>query len=195
MERTVTIGNVEFDVSIFTEPFACNVAWCKGACCTIPDCYGAPLEEDELPVIEGILPQIFPLLSERAQQTVRQRGIAERAPNGEWVTTTVEGKECVFVCTEEGIAFCAFHRAWLMGAIEFPKPLSCHLFPLRRRASGFYYERYPECSAAVEYGRRTGSHVYDVARRALQRCLGDEVVQAADAMSMLIVQSEGLCRS
>lgn len=195
MERTIPIADVEFDVNIFTEPFACNVAWCKGACCTIPDCYGAPLEDSELPVIQSVLPQILPLLSDRARQTIHQHGIAERAPNGEWVTMTIEGKECVFACIKDGIALCAFHRAWEMGIIEFPKPLSCHLFPLRRRGGKFYYERYPECSPAVEYGRQTGSRVYDMVRQALQRCLNDEVVRAADAMSMLIIRSEELCRS
>jgi hypothetical protein len=197
MERTQTIGDVEVDIEIFTEPFACDVAQCKGACCTIPDCYGAPLDEGEYEQIQRLLPTVLPLLSESAQATIAQSGFAERAPAGEWTTMTVNGRECVFAIIEDGIASCAFHRLWEAGMSDFPKPMSCHLFPIRRRSDtgALYYERYAECSTARTHGRQLGQSVYEAVRPALQRAYGDGWLVEADAASMSITRSEELWRS
>ncbi|MCS7000665.1 MAG: DUF3109 family protein [Bacteroidota bacterium] len=178
----ISIGDVRVAMELFTEPFACNVVECKGACCTIPGCYGAPLDDEELPMIEQALPYVLPLLSPQSQAVIAQHGFAERAPNGQWVTMTLDGRECVFAIVEQGIASCAFHRAYQAGWIGFIKPLSCHLFPVRQREQGrlLIYERYSECAPAVQQGKRIGSTVYSSVRAALRRAYGDRWLAAAD---------------
>ncbi|GIV54745.1 MAG: hypothetical protein KatS3mg039_1263 [Candidatus Kapaibacterium sp.] len=196
MSRAVSIGDIELDVEIFTEPFACELTQCCGACCTIPGCYGAPLQDSELPVIEELLPRILPLLSPQAHKVIAERGFAERDPTGEWVTATVNDRECVFALVEEGIAYCAFHRLWSAGESAFPKPLSCHLFPIRQMPSGrLFYERYHECAPAAEQGRRTNTTVYRAVRDALRRVYGSAWITSADRMEMSIIGTDQQCQS
>ncbi len=195
MSRTLCIDDVEFDVEIFTEPFACDLEQCRGACCTIPGCYGAPLDERELPEIAAVLPKILPLLSLSAQAVIARHGFAEQSPSGEWVTATVSGRECVFSVVVDGIAQCAFHRAWLAGESTIPKPLSCHLFPIRRGGNGqLYYERYHECAPAIEHGLRTGTTVYRAVRDALVRAYGRAWIDRTDRMEMLYTGTEEQCQ-
>jgi len=196
MEHTVTIGMHAVDLEIFTEPFACDVAQCKGACCTIPNCYGAPLDEHEIAVIEQVLPTIAPMLSPAARAIIATEGFAERTPSGEWVTTTVGGSECVFALVNDGIARCAFQSAWERGEIDFPKPLSCHLFPVRKTKSGaLHVERYPECNIAKRVGTQRGQTVYHTVRNALERAFGVDWIVCADALSMSIHGAEEPCPS
>ena len=42
---------------IFAESFVCNLTKCKGVCCVDGDT-GAPLDKDELPILEEIFPKI-----------------------------------------------------------------------------------------------------------------------------------------
>ncbi|GIV50366.1 MAG: hypothetical protein KatS3mg038_0887 [Candidatus Kapaibacterium sp.] len=196
MERMITIGQHAVDIEIFTEPFACDIVQCKGACCTIPDCFGAPLEQEEIAAIERVLPRVLPMLSDAARAVIATHGIAEQTPSGQWVTTTVDGRECVFAIVRDGIARCALHRAWEQGESDFPKPLSCHLFPVRQTTSGaFVYERYSECHAAQQLGKRRGQTVYGAVRQALERAFGAEWIAEADAVSMSITGAEERCRN
>jgi hypothetical protein len=42
---------------VFAESFVCNLTKCKGACCVDGDT-GAPLDKDELPILDEIFPKI-----------------------------------------------------------------------------------------------------------------------------------------
>lgn len=196
MSRAIAIDDIEVDLEIFTEPFACDLTQCRGACCTIPECYGAPLEEHERAAIEEVLPTVLPMLSPQAQSVIAERGFAEKDPQGQWVTATVDYRECVFAVMTDGIAYCAFHRAWSMGMIPFPKPISCHLFPIRRTPSGtLYYERFPECRIATAHGRLVGSNVYRAVRTALERVYGPAWIDRADRVDMSITAAGVPCQS
>ncbi|MCX7930188.1 MAG: DUF3109 family protein [Chlorobi bacterium] len=196
MEHTFTVGDVEIAAEIFTEPFACDLTQCKGACCTIPGCYGAPLSTDERARIERLLPTIVELLSPQAQQVIASVGVAERGPNGQWFTATVGDRECIFTIIRDGMAQCAFHRAWLEGKSDFLKPLSCQLFPVRLDDAGrLRYERYPECRPAIKHGQCIGQTVYDTVRPALVRAFGHQWVGYADALSLSTTEAEEKCQN
>lgn len=190
-----TIDHVHVPLEIFTAPFACNVEQCKGACCTIPDCYGAPLEPSEIDAIESVLPHVEPLLSSQAREVIAESGWYERAPNGTLVTATVGRNECVFAVLDSGIARCALQIAYERGWSNVHKPLSCHLFPVRRLRNGrvLSYDRYPECRSAVKYGAQTGSTVFSTVRAALERAYGTEWVDSADRLCMSITGVEEPC--
>jgi len=50
--------------------FACDLARCKGACCTMPGSRGAPLREEELEEIEKAYPSVRKYLSFRHKDTI-----------------------------------------------------------------------------------------------------------------------------
>ncbi len=169
------VGEVLLDRSLAGVPFACDVERCGGACCTVPGVEGAPLAEDELPLLQEVLPVVLPLLSADAQEVIRKHGaVLERS--GSLYTRCVGEGPCVFVVWEQGIARCALQKAYEAGLTRWCKPLSCLLFPLRLRRHGeqrtVVFEPFPECAPAYEHGRRLGMTVLDMAREGLERAFG-----------------------
>lgn len=156
-------------------PFACNLGACHGACCVQGES-GAPLAADERATLEAVLPRVRKYLRPEALAVIDQRGVWEEVEPGDYATTCVEGAECVFVTYEGPVAKCAVHKAYLAGRIDFPKPLSCHLFPVRAERIGDYevlnYEQVSLCDAARAFGRRRKVQLIDTLREALIRKFG-----------------------
>jgi hypothetical protein len=77
---------------------------------------------------------------------------------------------------ENGIARCSFQTAFDEGHLSWPKPISCHLFPVRVRDAGLPYVRYEqieECRAGRETGQRLGLPLRDFLKDALVRKYGE----------------------
>ena len=55
--------------------FLCDLSHCKGECCVEGDS-GAPLEEEELPKLQEVLPIIWDDLSPEAQAIIQKQGVA-----------------------------------------------------------------------------------------------------------------------
>jgi len=92
--------------------FACNTATCKGACCTLAGGQGAPLLDEELEQIEHSFPLIKSYLPQAHLDTIEQFGLFEGEPKA-YTTMCFNNRACVFVLYEEGIARCAFEKAFL----------------------------------------------------------------------------------
>jgi len=166
--------NVETLFSVIR--FECNLEACRGACCTMPGAYGAPLRSEELPMIEAILPKVEKYLPARHREEVRRRGFAQ-GPEHHQTTVCVDNGACVFVSFDNGIARCAFETAYIAGEIDWRKPLSCHLFPLREQPGavpGLRFEWIPECQPAIVRGEERGTALIEFLRDALVRHLGDD---------------------
>ena len=79
---------------------------------------------------------------------------------------------------ELGIAKCGIEEAHQAGLIDFKKPISCHLYPVRVRKEhllGFEVLEYHEwdiCSAACELGQKEQIPVYQFVKSALIRKYG-----------------------
>ena len=149
---------VSFDV--LTESFSCDLAHCKGECCIEGDA-GAPVTPDEIAQIEELLPTIWEDLSIEARKVINSQGVAYTDPEGELVTSIVNGKDCVFTCYgDDGCCYCAIEKAHRNGLCKFKKPVSCHLYPIRVKRIGDYYglnyDRWDVCRAAVLKGRKDG---------------------------------------
>ncbi len=112
--------------------FACNLSVCKGACCTLAGGTGAPLLDDELEQIENAFPLVKSLLPKEHLEFIKQFGLYE-GESGFYTTMCFNNRACVFVFYEEGIARCAFEKAFKAGKLKWRKPISCHLFPIRVR--------------------------------------------------------------
>lgn len=165
---------VSFDV--ITKEFCCDLKKCKGACCIEGDA-GAPVTADEIAEIEQLLPVIRQGLSEQALKVIDAQGVAYPDPEGELVTSIVNGKDCVFtVYGEDGCCYCAIEKAWREGKCSFMKPVSCHLYPIRVKRLGQFwglnYDRWDVCQAAAIKGHREGIPVYRYLKEPLIRRFG-----------------------
>lgn len=162
-------------------PFCCNLHACHGACCVEGDS-GAPLESEERTYIEAALPVVRSSLRPEALRVIEKDGVWEELGDGSYATTCVDGAECVFVSYDGPVAKCALQQAYEQGRIEFPKPISCHLYPVRIERLGdldaLNYERITLCSPAVRKGRRSGVALYEFLREPLVRKYGEAWYEA-----------------
>ena len=171
------IDGVLVSEEILREPFACSILHCKGACCEEGD-LGAPLEESELALIQHYLDQIKPYLPTKALDAIERLGFYERAPDGEPVTQTLEGRACVFAKKDDqGHWQCGIEQAWKDGQTTFRKPISCHLYPIRispLRGGGeaLNYDRWDICQPACDTRNNGGTRMYEFLRVALERKYG-----------------------
>jgi hypothetical protein len=69
-------------------------------------------------------------LPEEHIQEIEELGFMP-SKSDEPMTQTVNRKACVFVYFDGDIAKCAIEKAYFNQEVDFRKPLSCHLFPVR----------------------------------------------------------------
>ena len=163
---------------ILEKEFVCNLSACKGACCVDGDA-GAPLEKDELPIIEEILPILKKYLRKEGLEAIEKHGPYTTNELGEHETTLVDGADCAYVIYDEKkVALCGIEEAYNQGEIAFKKPVSCHLYPVRiRQYSEFAavnYDRWEICDDACSLGKELGVPVYKFVKQALVRKFGEQ---------------------
>lgn len=176
---------------VFEENFVCNLERCKGACCVEGDA-GAPLEKTELKVLEEIYPLVKPYMTPEGIRTVEESGTWVKDADGDYTTPCVGGnQECAYVIWDNGISKCAIEKAYLDGKIQWKKPVSCHLYPIRVTAypefDVLHYDRWHICSPGCAFGNELKVPVYKFLKEPLIRKYGEEwynqIEQAADLLS------------
>ncbi len=155
--------------------FCCDLEKCKGACCVEGDA-GAPLEEEEISWLEDHIDSIRPYMLAGGIEEVERTGVFDYDAEGRFVTPLVNGRECAFVFFENGIARCAIEQAHTEGRIPFPKPVSCHLYPVRISMVGdqeaVNYHKWHICKDALANGHRKHMPLYQFLDSALIRKFG-----------------------
>jgi hypothetical protein len=119
---------------------------------------------------------------------VEAKGVSYLDKELEPATTLVNGAECAFVFFDNsGIAKCAIEKAQREGIIDFPKPISCHLYPIRTKKFQDYtalnYEKWDICSAACQLGDELKVPVYRFLKDALVRRFGEDFYVKLDDMA------------
>lgn len=172
----IKVGDCLVSEDLIDKNFSCNVAACKGACCIEGDS-GAPLEKEEINLIKERLEKIKPFMDQTGLQTLAEHSFYEFDDFHELVTTCKPNKECVFVTRENGILQCAIEKANEANKFDFPKPISCHLYPVRVAKYGEYYalnyHRWSICADACVKGDKEQIKVYQFAKTALERKFGE----------------------
>lgn len=158
--------------------FVCNLEACKGACCVEGD-LGAPLEPDELQILETEYEAIKPFLTEAGREAIAAQGLYIKDWEGDYSTTTINDRECAYALYDErGILKCGIEQAYLAGATSFKKPISCHLYPIRiTKYDGFEalnYDRWGICNPACAHGANLGVRVYQFLKEPLIRKYGED---------------------
>ena len=172
--------------ALVEEFFICNLDACKGACCWEGDS-GAPLEDAELPVLRSIYELVKPFLSPAGIAAIEKQGAyAWFEEAGEWGTPLIDNGPCAYMIMENGKAACGIEKAWKAGAIDFQKPISCHLYPIRIEkfeafgSEALNYDRWEICSAACTLGEKEQVPVYVFLKDALERKYGAEFYEELD---------------
>lgn len=167
---------------IFSEEFVCNLSKCKGACCVEGD-VGAPLDKNETLILDRIFDQIKPYLRPEGVKSIEEQGTWVLDPSdNDYVTPMVEGRECAYVIFDDkGITKCGIEKAYEDGAVDWQKPISCHLYPIRvdeyRTFTALNYHKWEICSDACTLGRELKVPIYKFVKTPLIRKYGEEWYQ------------------
>lgn len=175
-KKFITVDEALVNTDVLTSKFHCDLAKCKGACCTIDGPNGAPLLEEELPLMEENIEAVKQYLPEEHLELINKKGW-HRRNIGELYTNVYKDRACVFVYYEGEIAKCAFERAFFEGRCSFRKPVSCHLFPIRISNFGgevVRYEKSDVCKPAVENGKLLGTDLTEFCKEAIVRYYGEK---------------------
>jgi len=156
--------------------FTCDLGKCHGDCCVEGDA-GAPLEEEEISILEDYLDEIKPYMTPEGLAVVEKEGVFDYDFDGEYVTPLVEDRECAFVYIENGTSYCAIEKAWKEGKLPFQKPISCHLYPVRLSKLTDHiavnYDHWDICNVALLKGKENQVPVYKFLKEPLIRKFGN----------------------
>ncbi|MEM9389246.1 MAG: DUF3109 family protein [Bacteroidota bacterium] len=174
----IELGKTILSDDIKEQFFVCNLKKCKGACCVEGD-LGAPLEESELPILEDIYDQVKPYLTSEGNNAIENQGAYILDDDKEYSTPTIGGKECAYaVYDKKGILKCGIEQAYLDGKIDFKKPISCHLYPIRATKYSEFealnYDRWDICSPACDLGSSLNVPIYKFLKEPLIRKYGQQ---------------------
>lgn len=157
--------------------FCCNLAACKGACCVEGDA-GAPLDAEEISILDDSIDFIKPFMLKKGREVIEQNGVFDYDAESNFVTPLVNDRECAFVYFKNNIAYCAIEKAWLDKKIDFQKPISCHLYPVRlstvNNMTAINYHEWSICKPAVKKGKDLGLPLYQFLKDSLIRKFGEE---------------------
>ncbi|HEY9169831.1 MAG TPA: DUF3109 family protein [Lutibacter sp.] len=171
------LGKTIVSEEIIEKDFVCNLSACKGKCCVDGEA-GAPLDEDELKILMDIYPKVKPFLRPEGIEAIEAQGLFTM-DEGEYETTLIDGKDCAYAIYDaNNIVKCGIEEAYNQGAIDWKKPISCHLYPIRitdyREFSAVNYHKWPICDDACTLGKELQVPVYKFVKDALIRKFGKE---------------------
>ena len=173
----IAIKNTLVSENLVEKKFVCDLNACKGACCVQGES-GAPLDKEETDILEKIYAQVKPFMTEKGIKAVEKQGKYIVDSDNDYVTPLVgKEKECAYVFFDEkGITKCAIEQAWLQKKIDWQKPISCHLYPVRITAHKHYdavnYHKWDICKPACACGKELKVPVYKFVKSALIRKYG-----------------------
>lgn len=177
MTAMIQIGDKIVSRDLFDQHFICHLQKCEGNCCVFGDS-GAPLEEDEVLILDQHIEAIKPFMRAEGIREVNDQGSWMIDRDGDKVTPLVDREECAYVIFEDGIAWCAIERAFNAGSVPLQKPVSCHLYPIRvkRLNSGvaLNYHRWSICEPARILGEKENMPVFRFLKEPITRVYGSD---------------------
>jgi len=186
----IQVENALLSEDLFSERFLCDLMACKGACCVEGDS-GAPLEPDEVGILEDALDDIKPYMRQEGVDRVEEVGVFTVDVDGEYVTPLVNGEECAFVSFDKnGTAKCSIEQAHREGKTDFKKPISCHLYPIRlskiNDLVALNYHHWPICDPARSCGAKLDLKVFRFLKEPLIRKFGEGFFQQLTEVDKLL---------
>jgi hypothetical protein len=188
----IIIDNKQISDDVVETQFVCDLAKCKGGCCEDGDA-GAPLDDEELEIINEMYEKIKPYLTEASVKEIEQKGKYVYDREFGWVTPTLKSDNeiCVYAIREKsGMIKCAFERAYYDGIIPWKKPISCHLYPITVKKGKYgdyemlnYEPREKLCSPGCALGEKLKVPTYEFLKEPLIRKYGQEFYDALEKVA------------
>ncbi|MEC4115624.1 DUF3109 family protein [Myroides phaeus] len=171
------IGKTIVSEDVLEKEFVCNLSACKGECCIDGDA-GAPVEKGEVDILNKVYEHVKPFLRPEGIEAIEAQGTSIIGEDGELETPLIEGGECAYVIYENEMALCGIEKAYNEGLIDWKKPISCHLYPIRiKEFSSFEavnYHKWHICGDACTLGQELGVPVYKFLKDPLIRKYGED---------------------
>lgn len=173
----IKVGDVLVSDDVKAVEFVCHLEMCKGACCVEGE-LGAPLDEDELPVMHDIQAAVDPYLTKEGREAIKEQGPYILDEDGDYSTPTIGGKECAYAHYDaKGVLKCGIEQAYLDGKVGFRKPISCHLYPIRitkkKDFEAVNYHKWGICKHACTLGQSLQVPLYKFLKDPLIRKYGE----------------------
>ena len=185
----IAIDNKLISDEVIEEQFVCDLTKCKGGCCEDGDA-GAPMEKWELEKLKEQYDTIKPYMTKEGIAEIDRQGLYIYDKEFGWVTPTINGAICAYgYRDQQGIIKCSIEQAYNDGKVDWKKPLSCHLFPIKikksRRDPDIEYVNYEPredlCKAACSLGKKLKVPVYVFLKESLIRKYGEEFYETLAA--------------
>lgn len=183
----IVIDDVILSDDIRKREFVCNLNKCKGACCVQGD-GGAPLSDEEVEILPKIYNQVKEYMTPEGIETVERLGYVVQEDDEDYLSTPLRASDtaCAYVnFSDDGITFCAIEKAFLAGKIDFQKPVSCHLYPIRvqeyEEFTAVNYHQWEICDPACSFGMELGVPLYKFVKTPLIRRFGEDFYNALEA--------------
>lgn len=163
---------------LYERKFVCDLSACKGACCIEGDS-GAPLEEEECSKLDDVYDQVKPYMRPEGIAEIEKNGTYVMDVDGDLVTPLVNNRECAYVFFgEDGGTRCAIEAAHRDGKIDWKKPISCELFPVRIKEyptfTAVNVQFLDICSCACDLGKKLEIPVYKFLKEPLIKKFGPD---------------------
>lgn len=171
------VGNAIVSDEILENEFVCNLSACKGQCCVDGDA-GAPLDKEETAILDQIYDKVKPYLRQEGIASIENQGKWIIGEDGDYETPLVNGSECAYVIFDGKTALCAIEQAYNEGVVDYKKPISCHLYPIRIKEysqfSAVNYHHWHICDDACSLGKELEVPVYKFLKGPLIRKFGED---------------------
>ena len=189
----IEVGGHLVSEELIKENFICHLEKCKGACCIEGDA-GAPLLESEIQILADIYPDVKPYMTTKGIEIIETYGTSVKDLDDDLTIPCVDGnKECAYVTWENGITKCAIEKAYEDGKVNWKKPISCHLYPIRLTTypefDMLHYDRWSICSSACSFGDQHQVKVYQFLKEPLIRKYGEAWYQELEENAKAFNQS------
>lgn len=170
------LGKTIVSEDILEKDFVCNLTACKGACCVDGDA-GAPLSAEETKILEAIYPKIKSYLRPEGVEAIERLGSWVVGTEQDLETPLIDNNDCAYVIFDGQTALCGIEQAYNEGIIDWKKPVSCHLYPIRIKDftefAAVNYDRWDICDPACTLGNELQVPVYKFVKEALIRRFGE----------------------
>lgn len=165
-------------LDLLEKHFVCDLNACKGACCVKGDA-GAPLTDNEINLLEDIIEDILPHLDEEGKAVIAEKGVFEIDVDGDRGTSLLSNGRCAYaLIDDDGMVSCGIEKAEKAGDINFKKPISCHLYPVRiteyKEYDAVNYNKWDICKPACDCGVKLDVPLFKFLKDALKRKYGHE---------------------
>lgn len=191
----ILIEEVLVSRAVIEEAFVCDLNACKGACCVEGD-EGAAVTKDEIELIDHFYDKLKPYLTEEGKSAIEKDGFyySKAKGRGDFGISVLKSGACVFLnYTETGIAKCGIQTAYEDKAVNWPKPISCHLYPIRideyEDFEAVNYYEWSICSPACELGKQLKVPVFQFLKEPLIRKYGAAFYNQLEATATFINSS------